>query len=114
LVAESQHGASTNAHIEFAWLIATKGISQCYDEAIGALSNATLPPMFPIDQYRTAGAHALILAECDQQEAAGRFAAIAIAAASRENSGMRYHKWLGLVTNPDRKIYKRLKRLSAA
>lgn len=111
---ERQHGGGSNARIEFAWLIATRELAECYDEALRALSEASLPPLFPIDQYRAAGARALILGATGDPESAKRFARVAIEAASQDDSGLRYHKRLGLVHNPDQRIYDRLSRMAGA
>lgn len=114
LESERQHGGGSNAHIEFAWLIATRELAECYDEALRALSEASLPPLFPIDQYRAAGALALILGATGDPESAKRFARVAIEAASKDDSGLRHHKRLGLVANPDQRIYDRLSRMAGA
>lgn len=105
--------STTNARVEFLWLVATKGLKDLYDEALQEIDKLQHPGIFPVDQYRTAGALALIKSDSGVKENTASLAKAALGAASRSDSGLRYHKGLGLVRNPDREIIKRLKRLAA-
>ena len=104
---------TTNARVEFLWLVATRGFRDLYDEALQEIDKLQHPSIFPVDQYRTAGALALISSDSGVKENIASLAQAALEAASRTESGLRYHKGLGLVRNPDRKIIKRLKKLAA-
>ena len=112
--AERDNGVGTNARIEFLWLVATKSLSDLYDEAVEEFSSQDMPLLFPLDEYRVAGAYALIFSDSGRTDEAKAYAHAALDAAAKTDSGLRYHKGLGLVLNPDRKIIKRLKRLAAA
>ena len=111
--AERNHGLGTNARVEFLWLVATRGLSDLYQEALVEMEYQDLPLLFPVDQYRVAGAYALIFDELGQVTKVAEYATAALDAASKTDSGLRYHKGLGLVANPDRKIIRKLKRLTS-
>jgi len=105
--------STTNARVEFLWLVATKGLRELYDEALQEIDKMQHPSLFPVDHYRTAGALALIKKDSGAGGNISELAEQALEAASKTDSGLRYHKGLGLVKNPDRKIIRRLKKLAA-
>ena len=102
----------TNARVEFLWLVATRRLRGHYDEALEECDKWEHPSLFPVDQYRIAGALALIYDDIGRKGKIAELAAAALEAAAKTDSGLRYHKGLGLVTNPDRKIIRKLKRLA--
>ena len=70
------------------------------------------PMVFPADQYRIAGALALIYDDIGREGKIAELATAALEAAAKKESGLRYHSGMGLVTNPDAKIIGKLKRLA--
>jgi tetratricopeptide (TPR) repeat protein len=109
---DSEFRNMTNARVEFLWLVATRRLSEHYDEALEESDKWEHPSLFPVDQYRMAGALALIYDDIGREGKIAELAAAALEAAAKTDSGLRYHKGLGLVTNPDRKIIRKLKRLA--
>ena len=110
---ENKGGITTNSRLDFLWLVATERLRDLYDEALEGLDDLSAPLAFPIAEFRKAGALALIYGDCGQTEIAQKHAKTALEAAAKTNSGLRYHQNLGLVSNPDRKIIRKLKRLAS-
>jgi tetratricopeptide (TPR) repeat protein len=88
----------TNAKLDFAWLIATRGMTELYDEAIAIFESLEQMDMaFPMQRYQCATAQAFIADSLGERDAARLFAAKALSAAAERHSGFRRHPDLGLV-----------------
>ena len=84
------------APLDFAWLVARKGISVHFQTALGVLDEFRHWDIFPVGRFKYYGSRALILNALDESSAA-REALTALAAAEEQTSGLRYHPLLGLV-----------------
>jgi hypothetical protein len=72
-------------------------LSELYSRAMEILDATQSRLMFPIDRYLAHGVRALILDEWGKRDEARNYAALALAAASETESGLRYHQDVGLV-----------------
>jgi hypothetical protein len=98
LAREQQFPSSlTMAYLDLPFLIATQGIAEQFDEALGILSLARTRIRFPIEHFKYHAAHAFILANSDHA-AATIAAQAALQAAAVKHSGLQYHATVGLVT----------------
>jgi tetratricopeptide (TPR) repeat protein len=89
----------TNAYLSFGWLVVEFGLSGLYNEVLAIFSEfgGDLELPFPVMEYQRCAVLAVI-AEAQGDSASARdFAVKAIAAASLQHSGFRYHANLGLV-----------------
>ena len=102
----------TNARVEFLWLVATRKLRDLYDEALEENDKWERPILFPIDRYRIGGALALIYDDIGREDKIAELAAAALDAAAKTDSGLRYHKGVGLVASPDQEIIRKLERLA--
>lgn len=104
----------TNAWLEFGWLVIRCGFSDVYAETLAILDEFKGPLMFPVTCFKFFGILAIISDHNFDVVAAKDFAAKALTAASKNDSGFRYHPTVGLVKNPDEKIISHLQRIAAA
>lgn len=104
----------TQAHLDLPYTVATRGVREHYSRARELLSQHESRLMFPVDHFRWHAAHALIAAAIGEAEAARNHAVRALDAASRDDSGFRYHPSAGLVTPQYDVIVEKLKSLSTA
>jgi len=103
----------TGAHINFAWLVATKKLLNYFDEALAQLKEFGGKEMFPREKYMIAASHALISNERGETKQAKDWAKSALEEASKTNTGFRYHPTLCLVEKPpDEKIHEQLKKMA--
>lgn len=87
----------TWAWLDFAWLVATKGLSNRYETALGLLDEfGNEQQLFPIVVFRLYGSRALIQSAIGLTDAAAA-AQTALNAADKEISGLRHHPKIGLV-----------------
>ncbi len=98
----------TGADLELSFLIATRGLAECYDEAATLLAKYP-DPAFPIEEFKLHASLSLIANETGDHEAASKHSKAALRAADKEHSGIAYHAKLGLVRGQYRKLRKRLK-----
>jgi len=88
----------TWAWLDFAWVVATRGHSKHYEEALGMLDEfGEARQLFPVITFRLHGSRALILSACGLVEPAAEAAWKALDAAEQESSGLRHHPQLGIV-----------------
>ena len=101
------------APLDFAYLIVHKQRTDLYAEAWSALTQYVdgVVLLFPDAQYRYCAACAVILQETGDGEKAKEFAAKALQAASRTDSGLSHHPGIGLVKNMDKGMETRLKKI---
>ncbi|MBN1908765.1 MAG: hypothetical protein JW818_03415 [Pirellulales bacterium] len=103
----------TNAHLDYAWLVATNPFPECFDEALTVLDEFQTHLSFPLEEFLAAAARAIILDAKGDSKASGRHAANALQAAEKTHSGFRYHDNLGLVKNMPPDLRERLEQLAA-
>jgi len=98
----------TYAFMEFGKLVAEKKLTRLYDEALIALETEmnSRGILFPSDTFNAFGIRSLITAERDQIQKAKDFAKVALEAAAKINSGLRYHPTIGLVRDKETPFYK--------
>lgn len=101
------------APLDFAYLVVREQRTDLYAEAMEALTKYVdeVILLFPDTQYRYAAACAIIAQDTGETERARDFAAKALQAASRTDSGLSYHPDAGLATNVDQGIKARLKKI---
>jgi tetratricopeptide (TPR) repeat protein len=102
----------TNAHLEFALLVALTPFPGCYDEALSVLTEFRSGWSFPFEVFNEAAARSLIARAKGNSEEASRQANAAIEAAAREHSGFSRHPQAGLVANVQPGLMERLRRLA--
>jgi tetratricopeptide (TPR) repeat protein len=112
-IQKQKTSCATNAYRSFAWLVATKPIPDAYGDALSALNEFGKHETFPIEHYQSSASRALIYEAEGKIGLAKSWACEALNAAAKEHSGFRYHSKLGLVRNPETKVFDRLKKLSA-
>jgi len=106
-------GWKTDAHLDFAWMIATRCLTIHFDEALSLLEEFKGNEIFPIQKYRAAAARALIAEERGESEMASELAKQALNEANKTHTGFRYHPTLCLVGKPpDEHTHERLKEIA--
>jgi len=103
----------TQAYLNLPWLVATRRLEASYDRALRVLEEYKGRLTFPVELFRWNAAKALILADrapgsVDVKECA----AVALEAAAKTSSGLRYHSKLGLVGTEYRKVTDELEKLA--
>jgi hypothetical protein len=103
--------------IAFAWEVATRRLTGCYELALSRLGAAAADGstlLWPINQYRYFGALALISDTLGEPESARRWADNALDAARRSEGPFHRHPDVGLVDTPESGVYNELLRIAAA
>ena len=104
----------TWAWLDFAWVVATEGISDRYEAALDILDEfGNSKQLFPVVSFRLNGSRALILSACGLADSAADAARAALAAADKEVSGLRYHAKIGIVGSRYEDIRTRLMTIAA-
>jgi hypothetical protein len=104
----------TDAYIAFPFLVATRNVQEQYVRALALLLEHKSRLMFPVDHFRWHTARALIAAAARDAKTANVHSRQALEAATRENSGFRYHPSVGLVTEQYDEVVKQLEAFRAA
>ena len=104
----------TQAYLELPVLIATESLQSRYDRALIVLDQHVARLTFPVDHFLWHAARALIIAARGNQIGAAPDARSALEAASRDESGFRYHPSVGLVTVKHTGLLRTLATLGAA
>ncbi len=104
----------TQAYLDLPYVVATRGVREQYRRALDLLHLHESRLMFPVDHFRWHAAHALIGAATGEAEAVRSHAERALEAASRDDSGFRYHPSVGLVTPHHEAVVRKLEALCAA
>ena len=103
----------TMAYLDLPFLIATRGITSRYEQALQLLQQHRSRLTFPVDHFRWHAAHALILSALREAERAREHAKLALDAAAQDHSGFRYHPDLGVVGDSYADIRHQLSRAAA-
>jgi tetratricopeptide (TPR) repeat protein len=101
----------TQVYLDLPILIATENLEMRYDQALKLLDEHEHRLTFPIDNFLWHSAYALIMAGRDAHEDAVNHANSALEAASRKESGFRYHPSVGLVTDKYDELVQKLTEL---
>jgi tetratricopeptide (TPR) repeat protein len=101
----------TNVWMDFPWEIVKAGRIDLYPEAISVLGTEKTPLMLPIIVYRLNIIFSVIAEHNGEVEYAKIYAHRAIAASETVESGLRYHKTVGLVTGQEQWVVDFLHRL---
>jgi Tfp pilus assembly protein PilF len=101
-----------NAYLDFAWFVATRGLTEAFDAALKSMSAARKDDLlFPIDQYKYFGALALIAAADRQPAHAKKMARNALEAISRSGP-FATHRDLGVVRGIKDDIRRSIERIA--
>jgi tetratricopeptide (TPR) repeat protein len=98
--------------VEFPWLIACHRRKDLYDEALELLPEDA--GLFPVSRFKASAVRAVIADARGQAPEAVRNAQVALEAASQTESGLRYHKALGLVGPNHKEMVQWLRKRVAA
>jgi tetratricopeptide (TPR) repeat protein len=104
----------TQAYVDLPYLIATRGMVKHFSRAIELLNSHQSRLTFPVDHFKWNAAQALILQALGKGAAAAMHANAALAAASRDSSGFRFHPGVGLVSNAFGEVEAQMRRLCDA
>ena len=104
----------THAYLELPVLVAVAGLQSRFDRAVAILDEQADRLMFPVDHFLWHAARALIMASRGDRAGAAPHARSALQAASKDDSGFRYHPSVGLVTEKHRGLLKDIAALGAA
>src|SRR5438876_101532 len=100
------------AYLGFAELVLKLERRKLFPEALSVLAEFSGYELVPINLYRLSAALALLFEAAGEMAKAKSYAQAALAAASAEQSGLRYHQDLGLVVSPDPEQHARLMHLA--
>lgn len=104
----------TEARIKLPFLIVTMGIEDKYERAIEILDTHTCTVYFHSDGYKWNATKALIMQFYGLCDEAKQFAQAALSAAQVTDSGLRYHRKVGLFRRKGRatKVYEKVEKLA--
>jgi tetratricopeptide (TPR) repeat protein len=91
----------TQAYLEFSELVVKHKIQDHYDFAEQIVSKRIKGSIFPIEKYKAFSILSIISSFKGDKAKAEEFAVFADKNASAETSGLRYHKYLGIVKERD-------------
>src|SRR5579862_3159698 len=101
------------AYLGYAALVVTRlRRLDLYVEVLAVLEEFGGGEVFPVQQYRYNALRAFILSELGRYLEAREAAILALAASAKKESPFRYHRGLGIVTNPEVVLQKRLERIA--
>jgi tetratricopeptide (TPR) repeat protein len=97
----------TNAFMQFGRLVVENNLTKLFDEALEELKELDLRGIkFPSDIFQAFGICSIIAAHKGETEKAKEFAKIALEAADKAHSGLRYHSTVGLVRDKETPFFK--------
>lgn len=104
----------TTALSDFEWRVATRGLVHLYDEVLRLIDEfeGQRRLVLPIHEFRHYTARAFLSEHSGDLGGAQRFATMAIAASEATQSKFRFHRKLGLVSNANKNVTKRLRKLA--
>jgi tetratricopeptide (TPR) repeat protein len=109
---EQRPSVKTNAYLDLPFLIATQGLVARYEQALALLDSHKSRLTFPVDVFRWHAAYALVASQVGLPVVASEHAKLALDAASRDQSGFRYHPAVGLVADRYDQVRHQLSALS--
>jgi tetratricopeptide (TPR) repeat protein len=105
-------GVIVGAGPEFGWFAVSRGLTEYYEEIAYAMEGSEENLLFPAEQFKFFAIIAIILDHVKPCEDSRRFAQRALDTARAKESGLRYHKKVGLVKNPDKEVLLKLKKIA--
>lgn len=104
----------TNAWLDFGWFVLEMQLTPLYDEIVKVTKEfrEKVGLQFPATEYRYAAIQALLADYHGDKEQARQFAQQALAEASKDHSGFRYHPTVGLVGSEHETFANRLRILA--
>jgi tetratricopeptide (TPR) repeat protein len=103
----------TNAFMQFGRLVVENNLTKLFDEAVEELKELDLRGIkFPSDIFQAFGIRSIITAHKGEIEKAKEFAKIALEAADKAHSGLRYHSTVGLVRDKETPFYKSIQAIA--
>ncbi len=105
----------TYVFIKFGRLVVENNLAQFFDEALIVLEEEmnSRGINFPSDIYQAFGIRSIIAAQRGEIEKAKEFAQIALEAAAKVHSGLRYHPTVGLVNDKETPFFKSVTAIAA-
>ena len=91
----------TQAYLDYSELVIKTGNKNLFDEVEKLLLDRYSELTFPVEKYKVSSILSIINANKGRQEQAMQYADIAEQFATAETSGLRYHKYLGIVKERD-------------
>jgi len=98
----------TSAYIELPFLVASRNVDSWYERSLKILEQFRDRPKFPVEHFKWHASVALILGAQGKAGEAKSAACDAVTWAKTRDSGFRYHRQLGLVTNDYKTLEARL------
>ena len=103
----------TNAFMQFGRLVVENNLTKLFDEALEELKELDSRGIkFPSDIYQAFGIRSIIAATRGEAGKAKEFAKIALEAADKAHSGLRYHSTVGLVRDKETPFYKTVRAIA--
>ena len=91
----------TQAYLAYSELVVKTGETTSFEEVEQILLERQISLMFPNEKYKVNSLLSIINKHKNRHEEAKRFAELAEQTANAETSGLRYHKYLGVVKDRD-------------
>jgi len=92
---------TTQSYLDYSELVIKTGYTDLFDQVESILLNRQMDILFPIEKYKVNSILSIINNYKNEQDRAKYFADLAEQSANAETSGLKYHKYLGVVTNRD-------------
>jgi tetratricopeptide (TPR) repeat protein len=92
---------TTQAYLDYSELVIKSGYTDYFDQVESILLNRQMDILFPIEKYKVNSILSIINNYKNNQDRAKYFADLAEQNANAETSGLKYHKYLGVVTKRD-------------
>ncbi len=92
---------TTQSYLDYSELVIKTGYTDLFDQVESILLNRQMDILFPIEKYKVNSILSIINNYKNEQDRAKYFADLAERSANAETSGLKYHKYLGVVTNRD-------------
>ena len=103
----------TNAFLEFGKLVVENNLTRFFDEALEELKELDSRGIkFPSDVFQAFGIRSIIAAKRGETGKAKEFAKVALEAAAKAHSGLRYHSTVGLVRDKETPFFKTVKAIA--
>ena len=103
----------TNAFMQFGRLVVENDLTKYFDEALNELKELDSRGIkFPYDIFQAFGIRSIIAVKRGETDKAKEFAKVALEAADKAHSGLRYHSTIGLVRDKETPFYKSVQTLA--
>ncbi|MCO6510375.1 MAG: hypothetical protein J5I65_06245 [Aridibacter famidurans] len=109
---EELTSVETQAYLDFPMFVVLGNLTELFSEVQDVLARHSSRLMFPLDHFQYNMCLAFILEHNGDKAGAAQHARAALAAASKEHSGFRYHPNVGLVIKQDEVIRRKLEALA--